>query len=161
MAGMLTPKRPRGNPRNLFTGWRVLVSLGTLVSNLEAGSVPVHYTRIYLPGESTGSGGDWWFHADYRLPGRAGGVPTRPASPGFAEFAATVPVDFHGLKATQQIALTEPGRALPRNAFSVELWLNCHVSEEVGVVLSARDHQTLAGVVGRSPSGTTVTATGS
>lgn len=133
--------------RNRFTGWRVLFSLGASVWSLQAGPWPEPYTRVYPLKESTGSVGDWLFHADYRLPGRAGGVP-KPDLQALAppEFAAgPVPVDFHGLKATQQMALTEPGRALPRNAFSVELWLNCHVSEEVGVVLSARDHPTLGG----------------
>lgn len=116
----------------------------TLAAGLVTGpAVAADYTRVFALED--GAAASWLFHPVYDLPGTAEPMP-HPDLPVVEqeEFApVTAPVAFRGLPPTQRITLARGANALPAGSFTVETWVNDHVSGEIGLVLGARGPEAL------------------
>lgn len=104
-------------------------------------SVNPTYTQIHVLQNEGQMIGNWQFFTEYFLPGSAS-RPTLPArkrsvAPSFRE--ATTPIEYNGISPTQRITHLMDGQEFPTESFSIELWVNDHVSEEISFLISARD----------------------
>ena len=86
--------------------------------------------------------GDWHFVPEYVLPGRAQNWPgPRVDHPlgvlPLVELDSS-PVRYHGMLPTQRIRHLLASESIPKEAFTIELWLLHHVNQPVGVLVSAK-----------------------
>ncbi|MBL8892153.1 MAG: metallophosphoesterase [Planctomycetaceae bacterium] len=91
--------------------------------------------------------GEWWFIPDYRLPGRAGDVPTNDTASNVRPTVqvGSLPVLFHDQLPTQRFVDLRQGnssdhRPLPTTEFSIEMWSMYHVDRPVGALIAGRVH---------------------
>jgi hypothetical protein len=89
--------------------------------------------------------GEWWFIPDYRLPGRAGEVPSIGTQPIVRPNlqVSSLPLQFHGQLPTERridLLETDPKASaiLPTTEFSVEMWAMYHVDRPVGALIAGR-----------------------
>ena len=89
--------------------------------------------------------GRWHFAPQYRLPGNAANVPgpyhAAPETPLQKVSTRAYPFIFHGEEPSERVINFILADSLPREAFSVEMWLLDHVNQPVGVLatLKGRD----------------------
>lgn len=93
--------------------------------------------------------GEWWFIPDYRLPGRAGEVPSVGTQPLVLPNVkvSSLPLQFHGQRPTERrvdLLETNPKAlaTLPTTEFSVEMWAMYHVDRPVGALIAGRANGT-------------------
>lgn len=106
-------------------------------------SVKPTYTQIHVLSESDPLVGNWQFFTEYFLPGSATqpSIPERQKSipPRFQE--SSISVEKNGSPPSQRFTHLMDGKTFPSKSFSLELWINDHVSEEIGFLVSARPRQ--------------------
>lgn len=96
---------------------------------------------VLFPG-STGAQdaiGDWWLVPDYTLPGKANNYPgprvQHPQSVHQLIEMQSTPVLFHGKPPTDRLTGLLRGDAIPREEFTLELWMMHHVHRPVGACM--------------------------
>ena len=86
--------------------------------------------------------GDWVFVPEYRLPGQGanqpGNVIEHPKSNHEMIAIETSPLLFHGERPTQRLQGLLPIEKIPRETFTVEMWVCHHVNQPVGAVIATK-----------------------
>lgn len=89
---------------------------------------------------------EWWFWPDYTLGQKANNYPGNrlpyPKSKDEIVKAGTVPLIFMGEEPTERVEDFLPTDQLPKDAFSVEMWLLNHVNQPVGSVVTVKSRYT-------------------
>ena len=100
----------------------------------------MHWVEAQVPKEQLV--GQWHFAPQYRLPGNAANVPgpfsKPPETPLKKVDTQSYPFIFHGEEPTERITNFVSADSLPRDAFSVEMWLLDHVNQPVGVLATLK-----------------------
>ncbi len=85
--------------------------------------------------------GAWIFYSHYSLPGSAGALPIpemekhKPARLSMPP----APLHFHGEQPSQRFIRLLNSDKLPDKAFTVEMWINDHISQPIALLAMARD----------------------
>ena len=86
--------------------------------------------------------GEWWFWPDYSLGGKAKNYPgpktEAPLSVSKTVDLKSIPLVFHGEDPTERITGFLPGEQLPKDQFTVELWLVNHVNQPIGALVTEK-----------------------
>lgn len=128
---------------------RLFLASAVCALGLQAGLHPAaaenaNYT-VVLPQEDASAAASWLFYPHYGLPGSAGYSPVLERADKKTTFFGlhSRPARFNGLEPSQRLVLEgeDMSSPKPKEELTVEIWLNDHVSGEIGVAVLARGQQ--------------------